>query len=155
MTKTEARKLDGRIAVELFGWRWYARADVRGNELAELWPQDETGRGSRGPRLLGKTPGDVPLAYDWDRHWINRDIAEIVVPKFMTKPAADYDVLRRVRVAWDRDRRSRFVNALRALWQKRSGPDDELELRYEPGDYSRAALAVLDEGEPEPGDEDA
>lgn len=68
-------------------------------------------------------------------------------PNYTTDAADDYAVLERVRETWGHSARFLFGLKLLAIWRKRGGPMSEPILRYEPGDYSRAALAVLDEGE--------
>lgn len=61
------------------------------------------------------------------------------VPKFTTDPTADYAALARVRETWDYAARERMDTELARVWDARG-----LEhLAYEPGDYSRAALAAL------------
>lgn len=72
------------------------------------------------------------------------------VPRYGDDPAADYAVLKHVREHWVERKLLRMRRWLSALWKGRA--DDAMDtndpmnltpLYYEPGDYSRAALAVL------------
>lgn len=72
-------------------------------------------------------------------------------PKYTTDPAADYSVLVKVRETWDQMRLLYFGAALDDLWARLHKMPLGCEMRqcgmrqltYQPGDYSRAALAVL------------
>lgn len=68
-----------------------------------------------------------------------------VYPAVSSDPAADYEVLRHVRETWDTDAQYQFAHALAELYRPRKEGNHPI-LRYMPGDYSRAALAVM-EGE--------
>lgn len=62
-----------------------------------------------------------------------------------TCAAEDYEVLEHVRETWGHSQRYVFGIELVGLWRKRTVESkDALVMRYRPGDYSRAALAVLD-----------
>ncbi len=58
---------------------------------------------------------------------------------------ADAAVLARARQMWGTGRQRRLADEVRQLWFTRWGyqADTETILRYEPGDWSRAVLAVL------------
>lgn len=70
------------------------------------------------------------------------------VPDYLTDASADYEVLRHVRETWDARRLRRFSANLQAMWFDRQRDADESYpvVAYLPGDYARAALAVM-EGE--------
>jgi hypothetical protein len=68
-----------------------------------------------------------------------------VVPGYTSDPAADYEVLCHVRETWDGPKQAAMMERLTTMWAERSA--EYLRwLAYMPGDYSRAALAVM-EGE--------
>jgi hypothetical protein len=78
--------------------------------------------------------------------WILPDgVTAWTVRYFTTDPTADYEVLRHVRETWEQGMIHRYGEALYRIWRHRSMFMD-VGMRYEPGDYSRAALAVM-EGE--------
>lgn len=66
-----------------------------------------------------------------------------------TDPSADYEVLKHVRETWPRSEWLEFSEALGDMWCKRATVEVETSFgvggRYEPGDYSRAALKALGE----------
>lgn len=72
------------------------------------------------------------------------------VDEFHKDPAADYSVLVKVLETWTPEALIAFRTALRELWASRDDPHFKVNEfvvldggRYEPGDYSRAALAAL------------
>lgn len=68
-----------------------------------------------------------------------------VVPRYTTDPAADLAVLEHVRETWDHERRWAFARVLvEVIWRERGTTRLPPAMRYEVGDYSRAALAVID-----------
>lgn len=76
---------------------------------------------------------------------------DIWLPHFTGDPTADYSVLVHVRETWIFSKRRAFARDLVKLWQTRVPlPNGEAEampgaaMRYLPGDYSRAALAVVE-----------
>ncbi len=69
-------------------------------------------------------------------------------------PTDDYAVLKHVRETWGRDivKMDHFRFLLTLVWRKRFVADDSTchcpeELQYQPGDYARAALQTVREGE--------
>lgn len=62
---------------------------------------------------------------------------------YTTDASADYQVLARVRQKWTLDQLFAFERALNLAWDSRTKDDAPHLLHYEPGDYSRAALAAL------------
>lgn len=89
---------------------------------------------------------------------IDRAVAERVMrlpsgvedPLYSIDPAADYTVLVKVRTDWVFSKRQRFGEKLDEIFRTRTALTGGVEaypdrlLRYEPGDYSRAALAALE-----------
>lgn len=67
------------------------------------------------------------------------------VDYYTSNPGADYEVLRHVREKWSRVYQGRFADALYRVWHEDRGYDEEPCMAYEPGDWSRAAIAVIDE----------
>ena len=68
------------------------------------------------------------------------------VPGFTTDPHDDYEVLKHVREKWDGDMQDKFTERLGDVFMKRRGVSENrlnFALRYEPGDYSKAALNAL------------
>lgn len=64
--------------------------------------------------------------------------------KYTTDPAADYSVLEKVRKTWDLQQIRALSASLRYIWHERKEATPyPMETFYQPGDYSRAALAVL------------
>lgn len=68
-----------------------------------------------------------------------------VLPAYSTDIAADYSVLVHIRDAWSANQLKNFRAHLWKTWDARHRGLMVLksELSYEPGDYSRAALAAL------------
>lgn len=90
-------------------------------------------------------PLDSPFFRQWDGEYAEK------VPPFDTDANADYEVLKFVRKKWDRDRLVAFRDKLRELHDARDDPEYRINGfvvlragRYEIGDYSKAALAVID-----------
>lgn len=78
--------------------------------------------------------------------WILPDgVTAWTVRYFTTDAAADYEVLCHVRETWDGPARYAMMKRLTTMWLERC-VEFERWLAYMPGDYSRAALAVM-EGE--------
>lgn len=127
MTTTDARELDARVAELVMGWRrWvppaiapYARLFEPGFNMARNgWDQSDS----------------APLY----------EVLDHDAPLYTTDPSDDYEVLRHVRETWDTDAQYRFAHALAELYRPRKEGNHPI-LRYMPGDYSRAALAVMEE----------
>lgn len=72
------------------------------------------------------------------------------VPWYTSDPAADYEVLKRVRATWSPALNVEFARQLERIWKDRFYAGMTLPLLsswvccYQPGDYSRAALRALD-----------
>ena len=72
------------------------------------------------------------------------------IPEFSSNASADVTVLREVRENWEDKDMEDFHFAVTRIWQRR-WQENHLEnifnwaFMYEPGDYSRAAITVLDE----------
>lgn len=111
----DTRKLDGLIAEQVFATdKWSVWWDNYDDEIS-----DE-----------GESPVRQGYAvYD-------------SVPHYTTDAAADYLVLVHVRESWDQEKRHLFEVNLEGIWLKRNRWYTT-PVWYEPGDYSRAALAVL------------
>lgn len=67
----------------------------------------------------------------------------LAVPDYTTDPFDDYLVLKHVRETWGWEQKSNFSDALQLLWSREG--THAWWLKYEPGDYSRAALKALGE----------
>lgn len=99
-------------------------------------------------RRATKVVGGLPFCgRDCDERISNfgEENAEMLLPEFATDAAADYETLRMVRKTWDERQQTRVHQSLGRLWAARSGvsPYPCWPMRYEPGDYSHAALAVV------------
>lgn len=117
------------------------------------WKPWETGMGSSGTYT-------VYVNGLWVCH--GNPLCDQVMFSPFTDANADYQVLQRARVYLDHDGRRRVGRTLEAVWlarfDLRPSREDEpakalqilLSLEYEPGDYARAALAVLDSQETNP-----
>lgn len=123
MTTTDARVLDARVAELVMGWR-----AVYVSPHGPLHPRVHEGPLDR--LDFWDTSDGRRMPCGWSP---------------ITDPAADYAVLRHVRETWDTDAQYRFAQALAELYRPRKEGNHPI-LRYMPGDYSRAALAVM-EGE--------
>lgn len=121
MTTTDARELDARVAEFVMGIHLI-------HDTAQV-PDYYRGMGPYWAPPVGE-PG-------FAEHW--------PIPHYTSNPAADYEVLRRVRETWLHNEQYLFANALAELYRPRKEGNHPI-LRYIPGDYSRAALAVM-EGE--------
>lgn len=67
------------------------------------------------------------------------------LPRYTTDPCDDYEVLVHVRDTWGFDRMKRLDEEIESIWKHRAHIDlYEHHTRYEPGDYARAALAVVE-----------
>lgn len=67
------------------------------------------------------------------------------VPRYTSEANADYLVLEKVRETWGILESDRFIAALQVAWFNREMPRlaaTHRPILYEPGDYSRAVLAV-------------
>lgn len=138
--REEARAINARVAELVMGFEW-RRSPLRDVALKALVRPDKC-------PSYGPLQGDEIQAYDYDQF----------CPRYLTDPAADYEVLRHVRETWDPARFRAFMAELRRIQAARLNafmdsrrwglyPDGaRSEAMYEPGDYSRAALAVM-EGE--------
>lgn len=154
--QSESRALDARVAERVM------RLDVRGFTYAYqcegTWTV--TNR-DNGESWIGDGRGSMQPVYVVAPHWLE-DIepdAELfngcpilgleVVPFYSTDPADDYEVLKRVRETWSDEMAGAFADHLERTWHERSGVGPEYERRavlacvYEPGDYSRAAISVM------------
>lgn len=65
------------------------------------------------------------------------------IPLFTSDVLHDYTVLVHIRANWGREARYRFANATARKWSERDC-DDPL-LQYQPGDWSRFAMEVLND----------
>lgn len=91
-------------------------------------------------------------------HWETDRRGYVVVDKWnpLTSPTDDYEVLKKVRESWSPVDQRRMSDILNEIWAQHRLDDIHskpkvvdypyLDLLYEPGDYARAALAVV-EGE--------
>ncbi len=71
------------------------------------------------------------------------------VPHYTSDPAADYEVLRRVRETWSYALNVEFARQLERMCKDRlyagtTGPFSSWACCYQPGDYARAALKTLE-----------
>lgn len=83
---------------------------------------------------------------DIEYHW-GYPAGHSTAPHYSTDPVADYEVLRHVREKWTDAKSTAFVKACYDLWNRERGTIGEAAwVDYEPGDYSRAALAALAAG---------
>ena len=82
---------------------------------------------------------------------IEMTLAEYDEYKFLfspdTDPTADYSVLVKVRETWSKIKQAAFLVVLEDIMCQRTLGAALRLLAYEPGDYARAALAVVEGGE--------
>ena len=133
---------DACVAVAVFGWKWFSMS--RGDSWIAREPEYVDGM----LKARNEPPENAPL------HFANN------LPRYTTDPAADYSVFCEVR-KWDGDACHAFWDALGDILQGKfneflagngfgpqkrddySGDPLNMMAWYQPGDYSRAALAVL------------
>lgn len=77
------------------------------------------------------------------------------VPRYTSDPAADYEVLKRVRGTWSYALNVEFARQLERMWKDRlyagaTGPFSNWACCYQPGDYARAALKTLEQETQQP-----
>jgi len=65
----------------------------------------------------------------------------MLIDRYTTNASDDYKVLCKVRETWNNEQQADFGSALETIWQERNACHFGLD--YQPGDYSRAALAAL------------
>jgi hypothetical protein len=104
-------------------------------------------------RVKGSTNyGDCwlqPDAPEIDGQWTAHELHVYYAPRFYTTdPAADYQVLAHVREKWGAEHHCAMRDELKMAWERRAHDSDKAEVwgptQYRPGDYSRAALAVIE-----------
>jgi hypothetical protein len=157
---------DALIAEKLFGWKWMSKVSVpvKGTpdypkhcRVREFLAPDEIENRrtneywldyfAREGEMLEAT-GDEPLAYSYCS---SQPGIRLAPPAYTSDASADYSVLAKVRETWDDVDLFNFGSALAGLWRRLNELPLGCEMRkcgmqhlmYEPGDYSRAALAVL------------
>ena len=113
------RKIDALVAEKVMGWGKYVR-----NEFSRMVPDHSA----------------PDYEYNFDR--------PSTLPPYSTNAKYDYQVLKQVRENWDAEQTGNFCGQLDLIWMARyyGRTDPRLKdgvLQYEPGDYSRAALAAL------------
>lgn len=139
MTITDARAMDARVAEMVMGWTWATLNPER-------YPDTPPARFLISPEEASRSwnvPATLDLPLDTPDHAWNS------APHYTTDTAADYEVLRHVRRFWSAEQRMRFGRVLvHKIWRGRWGNGWAMPaaMLYEPGDYARAALAVM-EGE--------
>ena len=153
-----SREEDGDIAELVFGWVWLESEYDRCKFRKGLFPPENDPvfeRSNWGPTVYATAHRDTERFSDWDRCGFRRGIAGHIagfLPHYTTDASDDYSVLEKVRDAWDvKDIRSLSAKIRylwherydRYLWHERKNTPYPMETFYQPGDYSRAALAVL------------
>lgn len=129
-----SREVDAKVAELVMGWGWFL---IHSGGFAYLCDPKSDG-------LTGFINGqDKPAPVGTER-LDDVETSFPFLPEFTTDPTADYAVLVRVRETWDYAARERMDTELARVWDARG-----LEhLAYEPGDFSKAALAALAERTP-------
>lgn len=135
---TTDRATDARVAEKVMGWQRWEKPGEHGPEV--FHPNT-----ARALERMGYVRTNKPLA----------DGAECG-PAYTSDPAADLSVLEHVRTTWDLPALTQFVAALSGIYAERwradsnrvspSNPAIEHTMYHRVGDYSRAALAALDQG---------
>lgn len=138
MATDDTRRLDAEVAEKVMGWERWTCSDY-GYREADLF-KDATHL-----TTWRKVGPEIPLG----------EHAEAMVPRYSTDIAADYEVLKHVRETWEPTAFAAFMAALRHIHHDRIAAftrarkwnayrdGNRSEVMYEPGDYSRAALAAL------------
>lgn len=133
MTNSDTRELDAWVAEHVMGWVW-CRYEVDEHEYAFiLKPPDKV------------EPDNVVVEYKGGT--VNAYYLLQFSPT--TNSIDDYEVLKHVRENWDRGPENKFLAQLRDQVNERR-PFGRVSceyspLYYEPGDYSRAAKAAMEE----------
>jgi hypothetical protein len=81
------------------------------------------------------------------RNFCDMDGKERVIPFYSSYAGNDYEVLVHVRETWKPEERMSFEVALQRITSEKFGAISGITFRrssYEPGDYSKAALAVME-----------
>lgn len=144
---TPGREVDARIQREVFGSRVERR---HGNPLSNgMWDDCEHDE-AQGMLFEDVYWHEYPSSPAWG-YWMQ-------VPRYTTDPADDYEVLKKVREEWPdhtsegEDMQAKWMIEMDRIIMERTGEardhrwiDTTLGdiLYYQPGDYARAALAVL------------
>jgi hypothetical protein len=140
------------VAEALFGWKWMSWFGIPTHGTPG-YPAKCRVREFMSPKVMAskrwlehfaafdgaEATGDEALAYSY----CSSQGGECVPSYFGSE---DYLVLDHVRSTWDRERLKAFTVALAGMWGERGG-DERAWLAwglYELGDYSRAALAVVE-----------
>lgn len=128
--------IDRKIAELVMGWKWHRMG--RRYTLASDGAFHPTFMRDHGIEVVDAPPTDIDT---------DTVIDATGVKKYSTDPAADYEVLVKVRETWDRAQFMRFCAELadiaigRSSWVSRG--DDEVCGMYQPGDYAKAALRAV------------
>ena len=155
-----SREQDEQIAEKLFGWKWMAFDGIPIKGTSDYPRKQRVRQFLSGKQLKSKrwrehmkanegapAIGDEPLSYT---HCSSGCTAEMI-PPYTSDAGADYLVLCQVREHWTHEQNQAFVEELKTLRWPRCNVSQpfSLELFAEPGDYSRAALAVLAQEQPD------
>jgi hypothetical protein len=134
LTHPAGRELDALVAEKVMGWRWWIHYHT--DSCRSLYVAQSSKNGYH------KEWDGTHLAED------NRDFA--CAQEFTTDASADCVVLKHVVANWNREDRVSLDYWLSKLQEDRKGGDGRPltdRMAYNPGDYSRAALAVVMEKE--------
>lgn len=136
-----SRELDAKVAEKVFGYTGigYYGPPAEGNWAhlsSRCFARQEDAEAAAVARFPHMEGHNIDLCY-WKEDW-----GPLFVPYYTKSASDDYQVLKHVRENWNRAWKIKFHYALERSWLKR-GPDEFLSEAYEPGDYSKAALAAI------------
>lgn len=162
---TEDRIRDGMICELVFGWIWRERIVQKDKpELGSrkvLHPPDNDPDGwepcNYAPDWFVPAKPETSPFLDWDRGCTlrstvpNRDweVVRSGIPHFSTKAGDDYLVLGKIRKIFSAEWQADFEQALVDIWAERTGMAAVCNLRYEAGDYAKAAIEVYRKNQPD------
>ena len=133
-------KFNALIATEVMGWE--AKHDSYRCDGTRFIRCGACGRSGHG-NCYGNGQGAIQITCGGDRSCCD----DAMMPEYSTDPSADYEVLVFVRENWEEAKRLSFGLQLSSILDDRWGANDFGDVEtagyyYQPGDYSRAALAA-------------
>jgi hypothetical protein len=137
------RERDAIAAVKLHGWRWIAFNTAYGRVRVLLSPETVTKAAPSWPARHELCVSDATGSEPIEQQHCDP------LPHYHTDASDDYRTLVVVRT-WDGKRQAAFAHHLIELWMQRGSGAAAcfVAVAYEPGDYTTAALAVLESEEP-------
>ena len=132
-----SREQDARVAELVMGWTAYAEQRGKYRLAVVVSP------GDRPPWMKTRDPEPERYEQIGAVEAVKMGFFGIGFPEYTRDPGADYTVLERVR-GWGRAEQDWFYEALGTIWVDERRCDELPALAYQPGDYARAALAVVE-----------